>query len=691
MSTDMQWRDNEVSKYDEMFRERRKLMPHAFDFPFWSVHFCTQSLLSETRAGEIVLDVGCGTGEIDILLARSGRNVVGIDISQEAIDEAVRKCEAEPEAVRQRLAFKRAFAQDLDLPAASFDAIVLSEVFEHLADPRTVVTPLLKALKPSGKLIVLVPNGWNHDDPTHVWHFTPQTLRFALEAYGSGISVETSADGTNLKAIVSKAVPAPGVRVVGMMRVKNEEAWLSKSLGTLTKICDAVVVVDDGSSDGTYEIARSTPEVIHLYRQDAPLDEVRDRQYVLDVALALQPDWVMSLDGDEEIDDENLAKLREAMLTAPTDVDRLDFAFLYLWDNERVYRVDGEYANVRHPRALRCLRAPAGSLSFRSSSQGHEGGLHCGSLPQTCGKILPIDVNVRHYGYLRRADRERKRQWYEERDPVKAAQGYYRHLTDETGIVLKHLAQERPGGSFVWDLLTKQVELGERGANGGYYERPRTDLLDLFTSTPRLVLDVGCGAGATSAELKRRAPSACVIGIESQTSAAGAARNVLDYVIEANAEDLDFSQARIRLAEIDTVLLADVLEHMYNPWRFLMRLRPYLAPGAQIVASIPNARNLWLLSQLASGNFTYEAEGLLDITHIRFFTKREMLKLFEQTGYTIESLRYFADDRLASIPPHVDAPVDVTVGALVLRGLDDAALQELRALQIHALVRPAGG
>lgn len=663
-------------------------MPQAFDFPFWEAHFCTQTVLSETREGDVILDAGCGTGEIDILLARAGRNVVGIDISAEAIDEAQRKCDAEAEDVRDRLAFKRAFAQDLALPAAAFDAIVLSEVFEHLDDPQNIVAPLIKALKPSGKLIVLVPNAWNHDDPTHVWHFSPQTLRFALGVYGRDIRVECSSDGTNLTAIVSNFEPAAGVRVVGMMRVKNEERWLAKSLHSLVKICDAVVVLDDGSVDSTYRIAQATPEVIHLQRQHLPLNEVRDRQYVLDVALALAPDWVLSLDGDEELDDENLARLRESMLCAPRDVDRLDFRFLYLWNDPGTYRTDGEYANVRHSRALRVNRARPNTLHFRASGHGHEGGLHCGSLPETTGSILPLDVEVRHYGYLAAADRHKKRMWYEERDPIKAAQGYYRHLTDESGIALKRIGEENSRSPFVWDLLSASVEVGERGLNGGYYERARTDLLDLFRNTPRLVLDVGCGAGATSAELKRRVPSACVIGVESQASAAKAARKHLDYIIEANAEELDFSQARIREGEVDTVLLADVLEHMYNPWRFLQRLRPYLTVDAQIVASIPNARNLWLLSQLAGGRFTYEAEGLLDITHIRFFTNHEVRKLFEQTGYTVDCMAYFADARLASIPEHVEAPVDISIGNLALRGLDDSALSELRALQIYVVGRP---
>jgi O-antigen biosynthesis protein len=135
-------------------------------------------------------------------------------------------------------------------------------------------------------------------------------------------------------------------------------------------------------------------------------------------------------------------------------------------------------------------------------------------------------------------------------------------------------------------------------------------------------------------------------------------------------------------------LLADVLEHLYDPWNLLLRVRPYLAPDAQIVASIPNARNLLLLDELAGGGFGYVEAGLLDVTHIRFFTKRSILAMFAETGYEIHQI-YACED--ARIPPFGDVPLPVNLStpALTLHNLDAAALVELRTIQFYLKVRLA--
>ena len=191
----------------------------------------------------------------------------------------------------------------------------------------------------------------------------------------------------------------------------------------------------------------------------------------------------------------------------------------------------------------------------------------------------------------------------------------------------------------------------ERGENDAYYDRVRTELLDMIEVAPRNVLDIGCGGGATDAELKRRYPTAIVTGIEPVGEAAEQARKNLDCVIHANAETLDFDTAGIADASVDLIIVADVLEHMYDPWRLLKRVRSLLAPGGQILASIPNIRNLWMLEKIVDGYFDYRDEGLLDITHIRFFTFREMLALFDNTGYNVERTRFNIDGNLPERVP----------------------------------------
>jgi 2-polyprenyl-3-methyl-5-hydroxy-6-metoxy-1,4-benzoquinol methylase len=197
-----------------------------------------------------------------------------------------------------------------------------------------------------------------------------------------------------------------------------------------------------------------------------------------------------------------------------------------------------------------------------------------------------------------------------------------------------------------WRWLTPDAHATERGVDDGYYDRVRDELLDHIEQAPRSVLDVGCGGGATDAELKRRFPGATVTGIEPVAAAAQRAQERIDRVICANAETLDFGAAGLVAGSFDLIIVADVLEHMYDPWHMLERLRPLLAPGGRILASIPNARNLWLLDKIVRGSFDYRDEGLLDITHIRFFTLAEMRAMFADTGYTIERTRLNIDGNL---------------------------------------------
>jgi SAM-dependent methyltransferase len=237
--------------------------------------------------------------------------------------------------------------------------------------------------------------------------------------------------------------------------------------------------------------------------------------------------------------------------------------------------------------------------------------------------------------------------------------------------------------TYVWQLLTQSRKPGE----DGYFEHVRAELLALFDHPPRLFVDVGCGTGVTGREAKRRFPSAVVDGFEFSPAAAAVAATHLDHVHQGNVEEMDFARLGYAPHSIDGLLLADVLEHLYNPWNLLVRLRPFLAPDAQIVASIPNARNLILLNDLAGGKFTYEPAGLLDVTHIRFFTLNEIHKMFAETGYEVLSVTNCLDPRIGKFEP-VAAPVNLELDSITLTNVDNAKLGELTTIQFYLRVRP---
>lgn len=207
---------------------------------------------------------------------------------------------------------------------------------------------------------------------------------------------------------------------------------------------------------------------------------------------------------------------------------------------------------------------------------------------------------------------------------------------------------------------------------------------------PRRVLDVGCFAGATGAFIKRSFPDAWVAGIEPRADAAAAAAERLDTVQAVTLDAFDHAAAGIEAGSIDTVVLADVLEHMYDPWAALLALRPWLSADAQLLVSIPNVRNLWLMERLAAGDWRYEAQGLLDVTHIRFFTRATAVSLFTQTGYRVDQVHCHIDDRcrgLLSVP--MNGPTtDITAGRLSLRQLTRDDLAELATLQFYFVAEP---
>lgn len=233
---------------------------------------------------------------------------------------------------------------------------------------------------------------------------------------------------------------------------------------------------------------------------------------------------------------------------------------------------------------------------------------------------------------------------------------------------------------YVWQELANPRGVAEKGVDSVYYRSARTDMIARLRRAPARMLDIGCGAGATGAEIKKAFPSAHVTGIELNKEAAALAQGRVDRILVANVETMDFAEAGIAPGSVDLVFFPDVLEHLYDPWNLLVRIKPFLTKDAQILASIPNVRNLWLLSQLIGGNWPYAEEGLLDVTHIRFFTKKTAVELFEQTGYRVQAIFANADGRVPALQSN-GAPVNIDTAAATFKNLSPEDLIELRTLQ----------
>ena len=171
--------------------------------------------------------------------------------------------------------------------------------------------------------------------------------------------------------------------------------------------------------------------------------------------------------------------------------------------------------------------------------------------------------------------------------------------------------------------------------NSDYYSAVRKEILPLLPARASRVLDVGCGHGSTGSFLKSEQKADFVAGIEIVPEAAQEAKKVLDDVALLN---LDQSKALpFPEQSFDLILCLDVLEHLVDPWQALKLLTKYLKPGGAMIISLPNVRNFRVvLPLLLQGTFQYSDSGLLDSTHLRFFTKKSSLELAAYSGLQIE-------------------------------------------------------
>jgi SAM-dependent methyltransferase len=241
-----------------------------------------------------------------------------------------------------------------------------------------------------------------------------------------------------------------------------------------------------------------------------------------------------------------------------------------------------------------------------------------------------------------------------------------------------------------WRLLDGAADPVE-----GYRSIPRKDVLSMVEREPRLALDLGCGTGATGELLKQRFPAARVYGVEPNAASARRAEAVLDKVLHGRLEDVDLAAAGVAPGSVDLVIAADVLEHMVDPWKALRTLRPFLSPEGALVASLPNLRNLPLLCELADrGRFRYDTHGVLDVTHLRFFTRAEMDAMFRDSGYRIRQRSFIIARDMAQLfeeHRHKET-VSVRRGRVQLSGLSADEFRELCSIQIllAASPRPPG-
>jgi len=168
-----------------------------------------------------------------------------------------------------------------------------------------------------------------------------------------------------------------------------------------------------------------------------------------------------------------------------------------------------------------------------------------------------------------------------------------------------------------------------------YYSHIRSEILPLLPEHCERVLEIGCGSGETLLWLKNQKPDCQWLGGVELSGPSGAlAASRLDWFCPGNIETLDLD---IPSGSLDLILCLDVLEHLVDPWTLVGKLHRLLTPGGHIIASLPNIRHFTAsLGLVLKGDWDYRKEGILDSTHLRFFTKKTAIALMESSGLTMD-------------------------------------------------------
>lgn len=172
--------------------------------------------------------------------------------------------------------------------------------------------------------------------------------------------------------------------------------------------------------------------------------------------------------------------------------------------------------------------------------------------------------------------------------------------------------------------------------DASYYGNARVDYVECMPDNPQAaVLELGCGNGATGALALRRGKAGRYVGIELFEEMAAQADKVLTTTHLGDVERITLPYSP---STFDALILSEVLEHLVDPEATLRRLAALLKPGALVLASSPNISHWKNLVNLAQGHFRYTDSGMMDRTHLRWFTPESFRELFENVGVKVDRL-----------------------------------------------------
>jgi len=208
--------------------------------------------------------------------------------------------------------------------------------------------------------------------------------------------------------------------------------------------------------------------------------------------------------------------------------------------------------------------------------------------------------------------------------------------------------------------------------NYGY----NADLLAIIPADSARVVEIGCSSGILAKMFRQINPGCEYIGVEVDPEYARISREWCSKVLVGNVERME-EDVFGTLFPSDCWVFGDVLEHLYDPWALLKRIRGRLQKGASIAACIPNAQHWTVQVQLNLGYFQYQDMGIMDRTHIRWFTKSSIKEMFQSAGYEI----VHASSRIADEPMRAGAMAGIRAFTQALGGDPDLAENDATPVQ----------
>lgn len=190
------------------------------------------------------------------------------------------------------------------------------------------------------------------------------------------------------------------------------------------------------------------------------------------------------------------------------------------------------------------------------------------------------------------------------------------------------------GAEYSDELVFRKI----RGFSSGYSMGAREDLLDLanLKKSDLTIMDIGCACGGTLMKAREMNPNAQLYGIELSSVAAAVAEH-FGQVFQADMLTIDKPEL---LDKFDYIFMGDVLEHIVDTDGALAKVYSWLKKGGQLIVSVPNIANISIITNMLMGKWHYGDSGILDRTHMRFFTYKEMVENLTRHNFTVQTSAY---------------------------------------------------